>query len=175
MASDFVNLSHQVNKLHAKIEDIEKSLTQLFNRNEDLTNESGIPSLSYEEQYALDKFKETIIQQPYGRYVVQPMFKTDAVPLKNNYFLANIRYRSIPMNLYPNIVLNTCKEKHYVVVAVTKQWPKGMGPRRCAQRAREWQQQQRIRRLQEAHLTSCQARLQEASLTYSQGDSRGYT
>ena len=58
---------------------------------------------------------------------------------------------------------------------VTEQWPKGMGPRRCAQRARDWQQQQRIRRLQEAHLTCSQARLQEASLTYSQGDSRGYT
>ena len=45
-----------------KIEDIEKSLTELFNRDEDLTNESGIPSLSCEEQYAVDKFKETIIR-----------------------------------------------------------------------------------------------------------------
>ena len=83
-----------------KIEDIEKSLTQLFNRDEDLTNESGIPSLSYEEQYAVDKFKETIIRQPDGRYVVQPMFKKDAVPLKNNYFLANIRYRSLMNSLH---------------------------------------------------------------------------
>ena len=100
MASDFVNLSHQINKLHAKIEDIEKSLTQLFNRDEDLTNESGIPSLSCEEQYAVDKFKETIIRQPDGRYVVQPMLKKDAVPLKNNYFLANIRYRSLMKSLH---------------------------------------------------------------------------
>ena len=86
-----------------KIEDIEKSLTELFNRDEDLTNESGIPSLSCEEQYAVDKFKETIIRQPDGRYVVQPMFKKDAVPLKNNYFLANIRYRSLMKTLrrYP--------------------------------------------------------------------------
>ena len=86
-----------------KIEDIEKSLTQLFNRDEDLTNESGIPSLSYEEQYAVDKFKETIIRLPDGRYAVQPMFKKDAVPLKNNYFLANIRYRSLMKSLrrYP--------------------------------------------------------------------------
>ena len=58
-----------------KIEDIEKSLTQLFDRDEDLTNESGIPSLSYEEQYAVDKFKETIIRQPDGEYVVQLMLK----------------------------------------------------------------------------------------------------
>ena len=83
-----------------KIEDIEKSLTNLSNRDEDLTNESGIPSLSYEEQYAVDKFKETIIRQPDGRYVVQPMFKKDAVPLKNNYFLAYIRYRSIMKSLH---------------------------------------------------------------------------
>ena len=68
-----------------------------------MTNESGIPSLSCEEQYAVDKFKETIIRQPDGRYVVQPMFKKDAVPLKNNYFLANIRYRSLMKSLrrYP--------------------------------------------------------------------------
>jgi len=65
-----------------KIEDIEKSLTQLFNRDEDLINESGIPSLSYEEQYAVDKFKETIIRQPDGRYVVQPMFKKMLYHLK---------------------------------------------------------------------------------------------
>ena len=39
-----------------KIEDIEKSLIQLFDRDEDLTYESGILSLSYEEKYAVDKF-----------------------------------------------------------------------------------------------------------------------
>ena len=39
MASDFVNLSHQINKLHVKIADIEKSLTKLSNRDEDLTND----------------------------------------------------------------------------------------------------------------------------------------
>ena len=65
-----------------------------------MTNESGIPSFRCEEQYAVDKFKETIIRQPDGRYVVQPMFKKDAVPLKNNYFLANIRYRSLMKSLY---------------------------------------------------------------------------
>ena len=67
----------------------------MFNRDEDLTNESGTPYLGCEEQYAVDKFKETIIRQPHGRYVVQPMFKKDAVPVKNSYFLANIKYRSL--------------------------------------------------------------------------------
>ena len=83
-----------------KVEDIEESLTKLFNRDEDLNNES---SLSSEEQYAVDRFKETIRRQPDGRYTVQPIFKKDAVPLKNNYFLANIRYRSLMKSLrrYP--------------------------------------------------------------------------
>ena len=65
-----------------KIEFIEKSLTQLFNRDEDLTNESGIPSLSCEEQYTEDKFKEMIIRQPDGRYFVQPMFKKCSTTIK---------------------------------------------------------------------------------------------
>ena len=65
-----------------------------------MTNESGIPSISCETQYAVDKFKETIIWQPDGRYVVQPMFKKDAVPLRNNYFSSNIRYRSLMKSLH---------------------------------------------------------------------------
>ena len=78
-----------------KIEDFKKFLTELFIRDEDLTNESGIPSFSCEEQYAVDKFKETIIRQPDGRYVIKAIFKKDVVPLKNNYFLPNIRYKSL--------------------------------------------------------------------------------
>ena len=65
-----------------------------------MTNESGIPSLCCEEQYAVHNFKEIIIRQLDGRYVVLPMFKKDAVPLKNNYFLANIRYRSLMKSLH---------------------------------------------------------------------------
>ena len=50
--------------------------------------------------YGVDNVKETIIRQPDGRYVVQPMFKKDSVPLKNNYILANIRYRSFMKSLH---------------------------------------------------------------------------
>ena len=68
-----------------------------------MTDESGILSLSClscEEQYAVDKFKETIIQQPDGKYVVQTMFKKDVVSLRNDNFLANTRYRSFMKSLY---------------------------------------------------------------------------
>lgn len=49
-----VGLLH-IDILH-KIEGIEKSLTELFNRDGDFINESGIMSLSCEEQYAVDEF-----------------------------------------------------------------------------------------------------------------------
>ena len=65
---------------YAKKEGIESSLAKLSNIDKDLTNEIGIETLSFEEQYAVYKFKETIIRQPDGRFVVQPMLKKDLCP-----------------------------------------------------------------------------------------------
>ena len=64
--------SHQNHLPCEKNQDIEESLTKLLNSDEDLSNES---SLTSEEHYAVDKFKEIIRRQPDGRYTVQPIFK----------------------------------------------------------------------------------------------------
>ena len=83
-----------------KITEIETSLKELFNRDEELNQAS---TYSYEEEYAVNLFNKTIEQKPDGRYVVNPLFRKEALKLQNNYFLALIRYNNLMRSLkrYP--------------------------------------------------------------------------
>ena len=79
-----------------KITEIETSLKELFNRDEELNQDS---KYSYEEEYAVNLFNQTIRQQTDGRYIVNPLFRKEAVKLQNNYYLALIRYNSLMRTL----------------------------------------------------------------------------
>ena len=79
-----------------KISEIESSLKKLFNRDEEIENESRY---SYEQEYAINLFEKTITQLEDGQYVVNPLFKKESVKLRNNYFLAMIRYNSLRKSL----------------------------------------------------------------------------
>ena len=61
---------------------LQETLQNLFNRDEEIKTETD---LTYEEEYAMHLFKRTIKKSSNGRYAVQPLFKKDCVPLKNNY------------------------------------------------------------------------------------------
>ena len=80
----------------SKISELENSLKKLFNRDEEIENESRY---SYEQEYAIKLFETTIAQLPDGQYVVNPLFKKDSVKLRNNYFLAMIRFNSLRKSL----------------------------------------------------------------------------
>ena len=84
----------------SKISEIENSLKKLFNRDEEIENESRY---SYEQEYAINLFERTITQRSDGQYVVNPLFKKESVKLRNNYFLAMTRFNSLRKSLkrYP--------------------------------------------------------------------------
>ena len=73
----------------SKISVLETKLKKLFNRDEEVENESRY---SYEEEYAVNLFRKTVKQLSDGQYVVHPLFKKDSVKLKNSYFLAFTRF-----------------------------------------------------------------------------------
>ena len=73
----------------SKISEIENSLKKLFNRDEEVENESRY---SYEQEYAISLFEKTITQLDDGQYVVNPLFKKESAKLRNNYFLSMKRY-----------------------------------------------------------------------------------
>ena len=76
----------------SKIGVLETQLKKLFNRDEEVENESRY---SYEEEYAVNLFNKSVKQLSDGQYVVNPLFKKEAVKLKNNYYLALIRFNSL--------------------------------------------------------------------------------
>ena len=80
----------------SKISEIENSLKKLFNRDEEIENESRY---SYEQEYAINLFEKTITQLQDGQYVVNPLFKKDNVKLRNNYFLSLTRFNSLRKSL----------------------------------------------------------------------------
>ena len=80
----------------SKVSNLETQLKKLFNRDEETENES---QYSYEEEYAIKLFQSTIKQLPDGQYVVNPLFRKEAVKLRNNYFLALIRFNSLRKSL----------------------------------------------------------------------------
>ena len=80
----------------SKISEIENSLKKLFNRDEEIENESRY---SYEQEYAINLFEKTITQLADGQYVVNPLFKKESVKLRNNYFLAMTRFNSLRKSL----------------------------------------------------------------------------
>ena len=84
----------------SKISEIENSLKKLFNRDEEIENESRY---SYEQEYAINLFERIITQRSDGQYVVNPLFKKESVKLRNNYFLAMTRFNSLRKSLkrYP--------------------------------------------------------------------------
>ena len=69
---------------------------KLLNRNEETVSENNY---SYEEEYAVNLFKRTVRREPDGRYAIQPLFKKHSVPLKNNFYLALVRYRALMRSL----------------------------------------------------------------------------
>ena len=79
-----------------EVKRIEASLTKLFDKEEDETDKNDY---TYEEKYAMENFYKNIKVTPEGRYSVVPMFKENAEPLRNNYFLALMRYRSLKRSL----------------------------------------------------------------------------
>ena len=79
-----------------KLKEIEDSLYKLFNIDEEVVSENNY---SYEEEYAVNLFKRTIKREPDGRYAIQPLFKKHSVPLKNNFYLALVRYRALMRSL----------------------------------------------------------------------------
>ena len=81
----------------SKISVLETQLKKLFNRDEEVENESRY---SYEEEYAKKNlFRKTVKQLSDGQYVVNPLFKKEAVKLRNNYFLALMRFNSLRKSL----------------------------------------------------------------------------
>ncbi len=79
-----------------EIRKIETSLNKLFDREEEIKDENNY---SYEENYAMENFYKNIKVTKDGRYSIAPMFKEDAKPLRNNYFLALMRYRNLRRSL----------------------------------------------------------------------------
>ena len=69
---------------------------KLFNKDEETVSENNY---SYEEEYAVNLFKTTVRREPDGRYAIQPLFKKHSVPLKNNFYLALVRYRALMRSL----------------------------------------------------------------------------
>ena len=71
---------------------IEEVLTKLFNKEEEMENES---EYTPDEKRAMESFFKNIKQEEDGMYTVNPLLKTEQLLLKNNYFLALQRYRGL--------------------------------------------------------------------------------
>ena len=82
-----------------EIKTIEASLYDLFNKDEEIKNTNDY---TYEEEYAMNNFFKNIQRAQDGRYSVAPMLKKNHVPLKNNYYLALLRYRNLRKSLNRN-------------------------------------------------------------------------
>ena len=82
-----------------EIGQIEASLQRLFDRDVEEKDENNY---THEEQYAMDNFHKNIKITKEGRYSIAPMFKENARPLRNNYFLALMRYRNQRRSLNNN-------------------------------------------------------------------------
>ena len=54
----------------------------------------------------MDSFLRNIKREKHGRYTVSPLFKENAVPLKNNYYHALKRYRALRKTLEQNEIKN---------------------------------------------------------------------
>ena len=72
-------------------EDIRSSLVKLF----ETEAESDENKHTVDEEYALNSFLENVKQEKDGRYTVSPLFKQNFVPIKNNYYLARKRYKTL--------------------------------------------------------------------------------
>ena len=83
-------------------EEIGRSLVRLFDKETD--NETS--GYTVDEQYAIDSFLRNIKREKDGRYTVSPLFKENAVPLKNNYYHALKRYRALRKTLEQNEIKN---------------------------------------------------------------------
>ena len=89
-----------------EISQIEASLQRLFDRDAEEKDENNY---THEEQYAMDNFDKNIKMTKEGRYSIAPMFKENARPLRNNYFVALMRY----VNLLRSLNNNPIKRKAY--------------------------------------------------------------
>ena len=82
-----------------EINEIEASLNKLFNREIEEKDENDY---THEEQYSMENFHKNIKVTKEGRHSIAPMFKENAKPLRNNYFLALMRYRNSRRSLNNN-------------------------------------------------------------------------
>ena len=72
-------------------EDIRSSLVKLFETEAETTDNK----YTIDEEFALNSFLENVKQEKDGRYTVSPLFKQNFVPIKNNYYLARKRYKTL--------------------------------------------------------------------------------
>ena len=72
-------------------EDIRNSLVKLFETEAEATDSKH----TEDEEFVLNSFLKNVKQEKDGRYTVSPLFKQNFVPIKNNYYLARRRYKSL--------------------------------------------------------------------------------
>ena len=72
-------------------EDIRSSLVKLFETEAEITD----TKYTVDEEFALKSFTKNVKQEKDGRYTVSPLFKQNFIPIKNNYYLARKRYKTL--------------------------------------------------------------------------------
>jgi len=91
--SDKANVySCNINRLQEPTEvDIKNSLVKLFEAEAETTTNK----YTVDEEHAMDSFLQNVKQEKDGRYTVSPLYKQNFVPIKNNFYLARKRYKSL--------------------------------------------------------------------------------
>ena len=84
--------SCNVNKLQDPTEEeIKNSLVKLFETEaETIENKYTV-----DEEHAMNSFLKNVKQEEDGRYTVSPLYKQNFTPIKNNFYLARKRYKSL--------------------------------------------------------------------------------
>ena len=72
-------------------EDIRSSLVKLFETEAETTENK----YTVDEEFALNSFLKNVKQESDGRYTVSPLFKQNFIPIKNNYYHARKRYKTL--------------------------------------------------------------------------------
>ena len=75
---------------------IEEALFKLFEAETETADET---TYTPDQMYALEGFKRNIKVEEDGRYTVDPLFKENSKPLKNNYYRALARYKAVRKSL----------------------------------------------------------------------------
>ena len=83
-------------------EDISNSLAKLLEAEAEVTN----TKYTVDEEFALSSFLKNVRQERDGRYTVSPLFKQNFIPIKNNYYLARKRYKTLKRMIGRNKLKN---------------------------------------------------------------------